>query len=249
MTKTYTKRGAEGDTYRCEANGLTELAKANVINTAQVISYGTNYITTVYIESSIPTSQFFKDFGKSLAQLHIYKADEYGFKEDNYIGANPQPNIPHNSEKYNWADFFFNKRLLFQYLLAEKNNLLTDSIKKGFLKVESNISSTLNGMEEEGASLLHGDLWYGNFICNTKDNAVLIDPAVYYGHRETDLAMCRLFGGFTSDFFISYDLEYPLLPGWREREKIYKLYHLMNHLNLFGRSYLSSVEKCIGSIQ
>lgn len=248
MTKTYTKRGAEGDTYRCEVNGLTELAKAKVIQTARVISYGTNFITTIYIESSIPTSHFFQDFGKSFAQLHMYKADEYGFKEDNFIGANPQPNIPNNSEKYNWAEFFFNKRLLFQYLLAQENDLLTSIIRRGFMKIEREISHILDGVEKEGASLLHGDLWSGNYICNTEGRAVLIDPAVYYGHREADLAMCRLFGGFSQDFFLSYETEYPLLPGWREREKIYRLYHLLNHLNLFGRGYLSSVEDCIGSI-
>ncbi|MDP3452084.1 MAG: fructosamine kinase family protein [Bacteroidales bacterium] len=249
MSKIHTKTGPEGDYYRCEANSLNELARADVLMVAKVVSFGTDFISTVQIESRKPSSQLFSKFGKLLAKLHKYKSSQYGFWEDNFIGATPQLNIANGTEMCNWADFFFNKRLLFQYLLAEKNNLTTYSINRGFLKIESNISSTLNGMEEEGASLLHGDLWYGNFICNTEDNAVLIDPAVYYGHRETDLAMCRLFGGFTSDFFISYDLEYPLLPGWREREKIYKLYHLMNHLNLFGRSYLSSVEECIGSIQ
>lgn len=244
----HTKTGPAGDSFKCEANGLKELAKADVLPVARVISYGPNFITTEYIASTRPSEDFFNKFGKGLAQLHKYKQPEYGFYENNFIGATPQLNIPSEGEKHNWAQFFFNKRLLPQYLLLEDSEKVTERIKIGFAKLEREIDSLLSGAESEGASLLHGDLWSGNYICNTRDQAVLIDPAVYYGHREADLAMTRLFGYFPPDFYSAYNSEYPLMDGWQEREKIYQLYHLMNHLNLFGKSYLVEVERLITSI-
>ena len=93
--------------------------------------------------------------------------------------------------------------------------------------------------------MLHGDLWNGNFICNRQGEAVLIDPAVYYGHREADLAMTKLFGGFSNAFYEAYHQEYPLKSGWEYREDIYKLYHVMNHLNIFGRGYLAETERIL----
>ncbi|MDD4057529.1 MAG: fructosamine kinase family protein [Bacteroidales bacterium] len=244
----HTKRGAAGDSFKCEANGLKELAKADALPVAKVISYGPNFITTEYIAANQPSKDFFKKFGMGLALLHKYKQSEYGFFENNFIGATPQLNLATEKEKRSWSEFFFNKRVLFQYLLLEQNGLLTENIITGFRKLERVLPAILDGVEEEGASLLHGDLWSGNYICNTRDKAVLIDPAVYYGHRETDLAMTRLFGYFPSDFYKAYNEEYPLTNGWREREKLYQLYHLMNHLNIFGTSYRPEVERLLSSI-
>lgn len=246
--KTNTKTGPAGNMFKCEANGLRELAKAQVLQVAQVISYGPNYITTEYIEPIEPSHKFFKKFGKELARLHRFKKEEYGFFQDNFIGFTPQLNIAEGSQKHNWTDFFFEKRLLPQYHLLEHNNLLTPALVNRFRRLESVLPIIMQGVEAEGASLLHGDLWSGNYICTHNDNAVLIDPAVYYGHRETDLAMTRLFGYFPHDFYNSYHKEYPLAEGWEQRFKVYQLYHMMNHINLFGPEYIPETEQLIASI-
>jgi fructosamine-3-kinase len=243
--KTHTKTGPAGQTFKCEANGLNELAKAKTLKVAKVVSYGPNYITTEFIETGRTSKEFFRSFGQGLAKLHKFKATEYGFYEDNFIGETPQKNIPRGEEKHDWPLFYFNNRIMPQYYLAEKNGLLSPKLAKGIKTLENNIYKILETTTSEGPSLLHGDLWGGNYICDTKGQAVLIDPAVYYGHRETDLAMTRLFGGFTQDFYKAYNQEYPLMPGWQEREPIYLLYHLLNHLNIFGTSYLQAAENCL----
>jgi len=112
------------------------------------------------------------------------------------------------------------------------------------MRLEKKMESILNDSIEPPC-LLHGDLWAGNFICDENGNAVLIDPAVYYGHREADLAMTKVFGGFSREFYESYQAEYPLRPGWEYRERLYRLYHILNHLNLFGRGYLHEAESLL----
>lgn len=243
----FLKSGAVSKTYLCEANGLKELAKPGVIRTARVISAGSNYILTEYIENGVPSSRFYEDFGRKFARMHRYKGDQYGFYEDNYIGLNPQLNIPSEKEKNNWAAFFFNKRLLYQYKLAGQNGYITSRLRSGFCRLESGIEAALKDSTEPPA-LLHGDLWAGNYLCDKKGNAVLIDPAVYYGHREADLAMTKIFGGFPPAFYAAYMEEYRLADGWEYRESMYKLYHILNHLNLFGRSYLAEAEYLLSRI-
>ncbi len=168
--------------------------------------------------------------------MHRTTSSNFGFYEDNYIGSNIQKNI--NNDNSNWIDFYFNNRILFQYKLAEKNGYATEEFKSNIKKIESSISKILGGSEEH-PSLLHGDLWSGNFMVDENGDACLIDPAVYYGHREADLAMTKLFGGFNSEFYISYNDEWKLKEGYQYRENIYKLYHVLNHLNLFGMGYYS----------
>ena len=235
--KPFTKSGRPSRTYLCEANGLKELASAGVIDVARVISVGDTYITTEYIEHGIEKPDFFVDFGKKMALLHRCTSPSFGFYEDNFIGATPQLNIPDADEKGDWLTFYFRKRLLFQYQLAEKNGYVTPEMASAFARLENKLEDILKGSEEPPC-LLHGDLWSGNFLCNSSGNPVLIDPAVYYGHREADLAMTRLFGGFPEIFYEAYQQEYPLPEGWRYREDVYKLYHVLNHLNLFGAGYL-----------
>lgn len=239
--KSHIKRGIKSRAYQCEANGLKELAKANCIQVAQVVSVGADWIETKYIESYRPSGSFFERFGKTFAQLHKFTGDSFGFYEDNFIGANPQPNIPNESEKQNWTEFYFNKRLLYQFRLAEQNGYVSEKLASDFSRLENKIESVLQG-SETAPSLLHGDLWSGNFLCNHHNDPVLIDPAVYYGNREADLAMTKLFGGFSASFYEAYQNEFPLPDGWEYRQGIYLLYHLLNHLNLFGRSYLSDAE-------
>ena len=226
------------DMFHKEANGLGELAKAKVIRIPEVIYCDSEFILLEAIEQSNKRKDFSEDFGRRFAQLHKYTSKEYGFYEDNYIGSTPQINIALSNEKNDWAKFYFNKRLEFQFRLAEKNGFINDEFRKSFSKLENKIESIIKP-ESEISSLLHGDLWGGNYLVDETGIVFLIDPAVYFGNREADLAMTKLFGGFDCKFYASYNEEYPLEAGYEYRENIYKLYHILNHLNLFGRSYFS----------
>ena len=230
--------GISDDMFEKEANGLRELAKPNAIRIPEVLSVDKDYILLEFISSGSKKKNFFEDFGRKFAEMHKYSADEFGFYEDNYIGSNPQINIPDKNEKTNWVSFYFNKRILFQIKLAEKLGNATPELRKSILKLEEKIEEIIRTSEEK-PSLLHGDLWSGNYMVDENGGAVLIDPAVYYGHREADLGMTKLFGGFASEFYKSYNDTYPLDDGYAYRENIYKLYHVLNHLNLFGGGYYS----------
>lgn len=227
-----------------EANGLRELNNSNTIRVPKVVIVNDNFILLEAINSSSKSKFFFEDFGRNFAQLHKYFGANFGFYENNYIGSTPQLNIPEENEKANWVTFYFNKRLKFQFDLIEKNGYMGDELIKLFLALESKIDTILANSDEK-PSLLHGDLWSGNFLVDGSGNACLIDPAVYYGHREADLAMTKLFGGFSSKFYSAYNELYPLPDGYEYRENIYKLYHVLNHLNLFGSSYYQQAIRLI----
>lgn len=200
-----------------EANGLIELRKPAVIRIPNVILPENSFILMEYIETGAKTKSFFKNFGRKFAELHKFKGRSFGFYEDNFIGSNIQRNIPGDDEKDDWVNFFFTKRLLAQYTLAEKNDYVTPELTDGILELEKRIYKILDGSEEHPC-LLHGDLWSGNFMVDEKGNPVLIDPAVYYGHREADLAMTKLFGGFKPEFYSAYNEYYPLPEGYEYRE-------------------------------
>jgi len=226
------------DMFIKEAHGLKELNKPNAIKIPEVLLYDRSFLLTEFISQGSRSKSFFEDFGRKFADLHKFKNSEFGFYEDNYIGSNIQPNIAEGFEKTNWTQFYFNKRLLYQFKLAEKNGYAAQELRNGFSKLESMIETILNGSQEE-PSILHGDLWSGNYLINNNGEACLIDPAVYYGHREADLAMTKLFGGFNPVFYEAYNEYYNLSDGYEYREAIYKLYHVLNHLNLFGHGYYS----------
>ncbi len=232
------------DMFLKEANGLTELQKANEVRVPEVKLVEKEFILLEMIKSNSKKKSFWEDFGKSFARMHRFSSSNFGFYEDNYIGSNPQKNI--NNDKLNWTDFYFNNRILFQYKLAEKNGYTTNELKSGINFIESAITQILSGSEEP-PSLLHGDLWSGNFMIDDNGDACIIDPAVYYGHREADLAMTKLFGGYSSQFYISYNEEWQLKAGYEYRENIYKLYHVLNHLNLFGMGYYPQAISLINS--
>ena len=237
----FLKSGNKSATYACEAHGLSELKRAKAVEIVEPVAYDDTFILTKYVHQGRAETSFFEEFGRNFARMHRFTGDAFGFEENNFIGANVQINTADETEKHDWTAFYFNKRLLFQYHLAEKNRLVSDELRRNFSSLEKNIANILADSEEP-PTLLHGDLWSGNYLCNEVGNAVLIDPAVYYGHREADLAMTKLFGGFLPAFYKAYQQVYPLKPGWEYREDIYKLYHVLNHLNIFGRSYLSEVE-------
>ncbi|HEY6436216.1 MAG TPA: fructosamine kinase family protein [Ignavibacteriaceae bacterium] len=226
------------DMFIREANGLKELAKSDAIKVPEVLGFDEEYILLEYISTGSKRKNFFEEFGRSFAEMHRFTSEGFGFYEDNYIGSNPQKNIPDEKEKINWIDFYFNKRILFQFKLAEKLNNSTEELRKGISKLEDKIQEII-GESNEKPSLLHGDLWSGNYMVDENGSPVIIDPAVYYGHREADIGMTKLFGGFNIEFYKSYTETFPLADGFDYRLNIYKLYHVLNHLNLFGGSYYS----------
>jgi len=229
----FVKQYENSKIHHVESNGLNELRTANSIRVPRVVKVTDDFLILEFIESVAPNADFSEKFGYQLAQLHKCTSSQFGYFEDNFIGSTDQINVPQND---NWIEFYLENRLIYQFRFAEKNGFSTTELKEGMKLIEENIESILNGGEEP-PTLIHGDLWGGNYIVDQRGNPCLIDPAVYYGHREAELAMTKLFGGFDSKFYDSYKEEYPLSEGWEYRENIYKLYHILNHLNLFGMSY------------
>lgn len=226
-----------------EALGLKEIAKAGCLRTPEVVGVNEELLLMEYIASGEPKRNTMFSFGQRLAGMHRCQRECYGFDADNFIGTVAQKNTP--MTKKPWNEFFLEYRLLPQWQLAEKNYSLPGETKRGFSALCNKIASILPPTQNFPASLLHGDLWAGNYLVDQKGEACLMDPAVYYGDRETDLALCRLFGGYSRDFFLGYEQEWPLESGWKERERIYHLYHLLNHLNMMGESYLPQVQSTL----
>lgn len=217
-----------------EKNGLIEIARSREIRVPEVLFLDEQYLVLEYIEEGGRKENFSEEFGRKFARLHKMQSDKYGFYEDNYIGSSTQI----NSYMTSWIKFFIRNRLDFQITLLERKGAVDQNFLKYYSQLVQRIPQLIEGTEEL-PSLLHGDLWRGNFLIDINGEPVLIDPAVYYGHREADLAMTKLFGGFDAKFYGAYNEEYPLKPGWKERQDLYMLYHVLNHLNLFGQSYYS----------
>ena len=222
-----------------EANGLRELAKAGTIRTPAVICADENILVLEFLRAASPLNRkmFFEEFGRQFARLHQCTSSSFGFIEDNYIGSTPQQNMPRS---LSWKEFYFTLRLQYQFVLAEKNGYADAELRRCFDALGRRMDELVPD-DGEPPALLHGDLWAGNFLCIEGSRPVIIDPAVYYGHREADLAMTMLFGEFGDSFYSSYEETCPLNPGWQKRMEIYKLYHLFNHLNLFGEGYYGQV--------
>ena len=175
--------------------------------------------------------------GLGLAQQHRSTATHYGLERNNFCGLTLQHNTPMVGD---WVDFFGSYRLGEQVRLAQKRQRLPRERAQALERLIDNLPNFLP--RKPPASLLHGDLWGSNWLVTPDNQPALIDPTIYYGHREADLAFTELFGGFPATFYQAYQSTWPLEPGYSERKVIYNLYHLLNHLNLFGESYGGSVD-------
>ncbi len=233
-------------TFEAEATGLQVLAAANTsLRIPKVISCDASAgcLILEWIEAGPKSASFSRDFGRALSQLHRYEGKGYGFDQDNFIGRTLQ----HNDWRSSWPAFFREMRLMPQVKMARKANLWQTSWDQAIERLYQRLNDLLP--EQPERSILHGDLWAGNYMVGVGGKAVLIDPACYYGHRETDLAMTELFGGFDRDFHAAYQEAWPLAPGYEERRSIYNLYHLINHLNLFGGGYASGIAAALKSFE
>jgi fructosamine-3-kinase len=232
----------DSDMFEKEYMGLQVLQEADSLYIPDPIGFGIqenySFLVMEYIESAPQKPDFWEKFGYDLARLHLHHHDHFGFGHDNYIGRLPQKN------KYyeNWIDFFIEMRLEEQLKLSIDQGRTDTSFSRRFQKFLGRLPGLL---QEESPSLIHGDLWSGNFMVGTDGYAVLIDPAVYYGHREIELSFSRMFGGFDRQFYKSYEETFPLEPGFEERVDIYNVYPYLVHLNLFGDSYLGGIERVL----
>ncbi len=188
-----------------------------------------------YVESKSANSNEFKTLGTQLAKLHLNHHNTFGFSSNNFIGSLPQSNSQHRS----WAEFYWQERIAPQLKLAEQNNML----KSNEIPSAQTAISVFADLFENNIkpSLLHGDLWAGNYLIATNGTPFLIDPAVYWGHSMVDIAMSKLFGGFDIEFYSAYHDIIPKTPNYNAQIDLYQLYFLLVHLNMFGRSYYGSV--------
>ncbi len=234
--------------FTAEAAGLTAISKTKAIGTPEILCTGTDdgedvgysFLLLKYIKSAIPAKNYWEDFAQNLAAMHkadtgvfLEKGETFGFFQDNFIGSRPQSNTPSDS----WISFFREHRLAPQFKSADSYFESEDRSK--ITKLLDHLEDFL--IEPDKPSLLHGDLWSGNVMCGPDGKAMLIDPACYVGHAEADLAMTELFGGFPQNFYEAYFEANPLQPGYENRRDLYNLYQLLNHLNLFGPTYLGPV--------
>ncbi len=236
---------AERERLEGEADGLAALARAGALRVPRVLSCGTAggraFLALEWLAFEPATPAAERALGRGLAALHRVTGERFGWHRDNTIGATPQVNTPGDD----WLAFFREHRLRFQLELAAHNGY------GGALQAE--VRALLDRLEPlfDGyspvPSLLHGDLWGGNWSV-VDGEPVIFDPAVHYGDRECDLAMTRLFGGFGREFYAAYAAAWPLGPGHERRLALYQLYHVLNHLNLFGSGYLARARALIRAL-
>ena len=221
-----------------EAEGLRSLHQPDGPRLPAPYVWSRDFLLVEDLRPARRASDYWSDLGHRLAALHEHRSSRFGFDHDNFIGSTPQPN-PWIEDGY---DFFASHRLLFQARLARQGGRLPASDAR---RVEAIAGRLKDLVPAQPASLSHGDLWSGNVIVGPHGEACLIDPACHYGWAEAELGMTELFGGFDTAFYRAYAASRPLAPGWRDRLPLYNLYHLLNHLNLFGTGYLESVRRVL----
>ena len=237
--------------FTAEVVGLTAIARTKAIGTPHILGMGTDedrggysFLLLEFISGKSRSRNYWEDFARQLAAMHrastvgLVSDGKYGLDSNNYIGRHDQINTGHDS----WTGFFRDCRLEPQFQDAAPYFDRED--QKRIIRFLDHMDEIL--VEPEYPSLLHGDLWGGNVITGNDGSAWLIDPAVYVGHAEADIAMTELFGGFPPAFYEAYQEAAPLQPGYEHRRDVYNLYHLLNHLNLFGRMYLPEVKRVVG---
>jgi len=240
VKNTFIKTGPESALamFEAEAEGLAELRTAGAIRVPDVtdvgVTDGQSYISLERLVFSTPSIETERDLGQQLAELHRHTKKQFGWFRDNTIGLTPQ----RNDRSSDWIEFFREYRLQFQLDLATANGFGGEITDLG-AKLCQHLDKLFDDYDPV-ASLLHGDLWGGNWG-NVNGEPVIFDPAVYYGDRETDIAMTRLFGGFGKSFYDAYVSNWPMQQGFDARLKLYQLYHVLNHLNLFGSGYKNQV--------
>jgi fructosamine-3-kinase len=237
-----TNRAALVTMFEAEFEGLKEITQTNTIKAPQPVCFGEDgslaYLVMEYLPTGGGGSHSSETLGEKLAAMHNVVQARYGWFRDNTIGSTPQINQPADD----WVRFWRDRRLGFQLELAAKNGYGGRLQQKG-----EQLLGKLQAFftRPPQASLLHGDLWSGNYAIIENGEPVIFDPAVYYGDRETDLAMTELFGGFPAAFYAAYNNCYPLDEGYEVRKTLYNLYHIINHLNLFGGGYGAQAERMI----
>ena len=229
--------------FQKEAKGLELLRNSGTVNVPEVLLAAEagkhSFLLMEFINSAPMKDDFWDDFGKSLAALHSHKAEKIGLGHDNFMGSLVQQNNFHES----WITFFIEERLEPQVKHALEKNAISKTDILAFERLYQKLGDIF---PKVSPTLLHGDLWSGNFMVNHQGKPCLFDPAVYYGHPEIDIAMTTLFGGFNQRFYEVYNRHNPLEKGWQYRLDIYNLYPLMIHLNLFGGGYLGAVRRILG---
>jgi protein-ribulosamine 3-kinase len=232
--------------FEAEAAGLEALAQTQSIRVPKFIVCGQTadhaFLVLEYIGLHRLNNRSEQLLGQQLAQLHLQKQAYFGWHSDNTIGSTAQV----NGHYHDWITFWQEQRLGHQLALTASKGYAGRLQAQGE-KLCANLSPFFSGYQPQPA-LVHGDLWGGNAAADEQGHPVIYDPACYFGDRETDLAMTELFGGFSSTFYQAYQAVYPLAPGYKSRKTLYNLYHILNHLNLFGRSYLHQAENMIDQL-
>jgi len=238
--------GGDSGMFEAEAAGLVLLGGATGLRAPGVLGFGTAgddaWLLLEWIEPGPPRGDTEAALGRGLAAQHRTSAERFGWERDNWIGATPQDNTP----TANWADFFALNRLGVQLDLLEVSGIGGGLVARGRRLVEG-VPALLSGHAPSPA-LLHGDLWGGNWATDTDGQPFVFDPAVYFGDREADLAMTRLFGGFGPAFYAAYEAAWPLPEGASQRRHLYNLYHVLNHVNLFGAGYLRQADSMVAGL-
>ena len=236
----FIKINSDSDLFASEEKGLVTLKSTNTFFIPEVVICNkfkeTHYLIMEFIESVNQKDNFWQLFGQQLAALHRNLEERFGLGYNNYIGSLPQK----NTFDFDSVEFFINSRILPQVRILEKT--FSINIYSNFEKLFKLLPHLL---PLEKPSLLHGDLWNGNYLVNNKGEPTLIDPSIYYGSREVDIAMTKLFGGFPKEFYASYNLEFPLREKWEDRVDIWNLYPLLVHANLFGSGYLKQIQSIL----
>ena len=231
-----------GRMFGAEAAGLSLLASTNAIIVPAVLGFGDTaeggFLLLEYIETGYRPPGFWEKFGAAMAALHRSTSASFGLGHDNFIGSLRQQNCQHDT----WPAFYTKERLLPQLDIAKQQNRLQSADFQDFEHLFKRLPDLCPA---EPPALTHGDLWSGNFLCRADGNPVIFDPAASYAHREMDLAMSRLFGGFERPFYQSYEEAWPLAPGFEQRLPVYQLYYLLVHVNLFGGGYVGSVRSIL----